>query len=253
MLNQEVILLGENQESEPVQEKNKLLHVSLWLHSTAGASGSRDLREAEASPWLGVMAASWAEVTNDIFFLQSEGGNVPSVNSQASFQWTAEVNTMPGDRELNNHKTYLHLQPPPISARQFCERDQSGSEFTALHDYILRKDTLAEKLWGISKTFIMTYYHGCFLLDIPSLTSLLIFIAAITKMSAICLQSLSPGQKGCRSREGEGLMETLVYCGDLATVVAVLKLIKQVVSFKRNTPRWKGKHMLQSKARLGGK
>lgn len=29
MLNQEVILLGENQESEPVQEKNKLLHVSL--------------------------------------------------------------------------------------------------------------------------------------------------------------------------------------------------------------------------------
>lgn len=29
ILKQEVILLGEHQETEPVQEKNKLLHVSL--------------------------------------------------------------------------------------------------------------------------------------------------------------------------------------------------------------------------------
>lgn len=29
ILNQEVILLGENQETEPDQEKNKLLHVNL--------------------------------------------------------------------------------------------------------------------------------------------------------------------------------------------------------------------------------
>lgn len=74
ILKQEVILLGEHQETEPVQEKNKLLHVSLWLHSTAGASGNRDLREAQTSPWLGVMAASWAGVTNDTFFCKVRMG-----------------------------------------------------------------------------------------------------------------------------------------------------------------------------------
>lgn len=67
ILNQEVILLGENQETKPDQEKKKLLHVNLWLHSISGASGSRDLRGAQASPWLGVMAAPWAGVPDDFF------------------------------------------------------------------------------------------------------------------------------------------------------------------------------------------
>lgn len=55
---------------------------------------------------------------------------------------------------------------------------------------------LTDKLWGISNTFIMTFYHGCFLQDIPSLTVHLAFMAAITEMSAIHLQSPSLLQDG---------------------------------------------------------
>ena len=70
----------------------------------------------------------------------------------------------------------------------------------------------------------MAYYHGCFPQDIPSLTVHLTFIAAITKMSAILLQSLSLLQDGWDegvfgSKAGKGrvfLLETLLYCGNLA-------------------------------------
>lgn len=70
----------------------------------------------------------------------------------------------------------------------------------------------------------MTYYHGLFPQDIPSLTVHLTFIEAIIKMSAILLQSLSLLQEGWdadifSSKAGKGrvfLLETLIYCCNLA-------------------------------------
>lgn len=106
---------------------------------------------------------------------------------------------------------------------KLSESGQTGGEFSAPRAYFLCKDTLADKPPGIPNTFILTYYCGCFPQDISSLTVHLTFIAAITKMSAICLQSLSPLQDGWdaevfSSEAGKGrvfLLETLVYCGNL--------------------------------------
>lgn len=193
-LNQEVILLEENQKTEPVQEEKKLLHVSLWLHSPAGQVGAETSGGHRPLPdW------EWWQHPEQgyqmIFF------SFCKVRVGMSHQWFLRLHFSGLQRLIPCLKTGRQTITRPSStfthhlsnARQLCERDQPGSGFVALHDYILTKDILAEKLWGISKTFIMTYYHGCFLLDISSLTGLLIFIAAITKMSAICLQSLSPG------------------------------------------------------------